>query len=253
MKLSLSIGINNYPNPRNNLSGCVNDASDMADLLFNQYGFEKNYMLYNEEATVKNVKNTIFEILSQEPEILVITNSSHGTRIPNIEGGYQEAICMYDGNIVDYDLKNLINSFNSTTKVIFFSDSCHSAGVTREFLDTMNDYSYYSKAKYLPSEDNIEAFQASSEPTTRAIFDVQDDKNILMAGCKSDQYSYDASFNGRPNGAFTYYVSWFLKDNPNQTYRQLVDNINKYLPCRKYPQCPVIECREENKDDIVFS
>ena len=39
VKLALCCGINKYPNPANNLRGCVNDANDLSEMFFSMYGF----------------------------------------------------------------------------------------------------------------------------------------------------------------------------------------------------------------------
>jgi len=39
MKKALLVGINRYPDPRNELQGCVNDVRQMADTLKTRYGF----------------------------------------------------------------------------------------------------------------------------------------------------------------------------------------------------------------------
>ncbi|HEY5190527.1 MAG TPA: caspase family protein, partial [Candidatus Deferrimicrobium sp.] len=39
MKKALLVGINRYPDPGNELKGCVNDVRQMADTLKSRYGF----------------------------------------------------------------------------------------------------------------------------------------------------------------------------------------------------------------------
>jgi hypothetical protein len=62
---------------------------------------------------------------------------------------------------------------------------------------------------------------------------------LLMAGCQDSEYSYDAYFQGRPNGAFTFVALRELaKLKPNATYRNWYDAIRKALPSQQYPQSP---------------
>jgi hypothetical protein len=258
MKIALCVGINKYPNPANNLQGCVNDANDLASLLKNTYGFNEINMLLDSNANYSNVTNAIAEALAKKPDVFVYTNSSHGTRVPDTTGtepdGYCEAICLYDKFLVDHDFHNILAKADPKTHVIVFSDSCHSAGVTREFLKAMNDSSYVSIPKYLPHPDNIEAFKATMAPTVKAIFEVNESMNeVLLAGCKSDQYSYDANFNGKPNGAFTYYTIQLLKNNPSTTYEDFVKAMTVYLPSSRYPQCPVCETNSNMEKTVIFS
>ena len=258
MKIALCIGVNKYPNPANNLQGCVNDANDFYNLLKSQYGFNEIKMLLDSDATLKNVTDAILNALAQKPDVFVMTNSSHGTRLVDTSGteadGYAEAICLYDKFLMDYDFRKILAQADPKTRVVILSDSCHSAGVTREFLMAMNDFSYVSKPKYLPPPDNMEAIQVSMLPISKAIFEPNPNmKEVLLAGCKSDQYSYDASFDGRPNGAFTYYTMQLLKQNPSITYEGFITDMSKFLPSNRYPQCPVCETNEAMKNTPIFS
>lgn len=258
VKVALCVGINKYPNPANNLSGCVNDAKDNAQNFAEVYKFNKIVMLLDLEATIKNVKDKISELLAMKPDVFVFTNSSHGTRVADTSGteidGYCEAICLYDGFFMDKDIKKLLATADPKTRITIVSDSCHSAGVTREFLLAMNDFTYESKPKYLPPEGNMEALAVGMMPISKAIFEPNEKMSeVLLAGCKSDQYSYDASFNGRPNGAFTYYMNQVLRSTPEITYGDFIRKINQSLPSSRYPQCPVLETNSNMEKTLIFS
>ena len=228
MKVGLCVGLNKYPNPANNLAGCVNDANDFFSLLKDVYKFDNVVTLLDSDATYKNVTDKITELLALKPDVFVYTNSSHGTRIADTTGteddGYCEAICLYDKFLIDHDFRQVLAKADPKTHITVVSDSCHSAGVTREFLMAMNDFSYVSQPKYLPPPDNMDALMVSMSPLTKAIFEPNENMNeVLLAGCKSDQYSYDARFENRPNGAFTYYAIQILRQDPSITYENFVE------------------------------
>lgn len=62
---------------------------------------------------------------------------------------------------------------------------------------------------------------------------------LLMSGCRDDQFSYDASFGGRPNGAFTRVaLDTLAKLQPGATYADWHKEICKLLPSANYPQAP---------------
>jgi len=62
---------------------------------------------------------------------------------------------------------------------------------------------------------------------------------VLLSGCKDEEYSYDACFNGRANGAFTYTALQTLRDLPGHaTYSDWHREIRKILPSADYPQTP---------------
>ena len=81
--------------------------------------------------------------------------------------------------------------------------------------------------------------------------------DLLLAGCKEgpNNFSYDASINSRPNGAFTYYALKALKKlPPDATYAQLHAAVNPaYLPSASYPQSPQIVGSAAARDRKVFS
>jgi hypothetical protein len=61
----------------------------------------------------------------------------------------------------------------------------------------------------------------------------------LISGCKDNEYSYDAWFNGRANGAFTYVALQTLKDlTGTAVYRDWYWKIREILPNVSYPQTP---------------
>jgi hypothetical protein len=60
-----------------------------------------------------------------------------------------------------------------------------------------------------------------------------------LAGCQDTEYSYDAYFQGRPNGAFTFVAIRALAKLPGKaTYRDWFAAIRKVLPSQQYPQTP---------------
>jgi hypothetical protein len=62
---------------------------------------------------------------------------------------------------------------------------------------------------------------------------------LLIAGCQDSEYSFDAYFAGRPNGAFTYVALDSLKKLPkNATYLDWFQKIRKVLPSQQYAQTP---------------
>jgi hypothetical protein len=60
-----------------------------------------------------------------------------------------------------------------------------------------------------------------------------------MSGCLDMEYSYDAYFNGRPNGAFTFVALKALQTlRSGATYAQWHKAVRKLLPSQQYPQTP---------------
>jgi hypothetical protein len=257
-KRSLSYGINKYPDPRNNLQGCVNDAKDWFDVLTNIYGFQ-GQMLLDSQATQKAIIEALGNMIadSKPGDKLALTGSSHGTSVPDGNGdepdGKDEAVCAYDSYIIDDTLRAIISKLNPEVSLTIVSDSCFSGTVTREFLSSMSEPKYM-KPRYLPSDDNVVESLSMSLPTRKRVFYAEDNmKEILLSGCNDHQYSYDAYIGGSYRGAMSYYATKVIRANPNQTYAQFYASLSKELPNSQYPQSPCLEGSVANKNKPLFT
>jgi metacaspase-1 len=258
-KVSFSYGINMYPDPRNNLQGCVNDAKDWANLLTNIYGF-KNILRLDREVTYFAVNEILGNMIAdaKSGDKLVLTGSSHGTSVVDKGGddvdGKDEAVCLYDNIMTDDTFRSIIAKMVDGVSLTIISDSCFSGSVTREFLSSMSEPKYM-KPRYLPPEDCIEANLAISLPKsiTREIFPEENMREVLISGCSDNQYSYDAHIGGSFRGAMSYYATKAIRVNPMQTYAQFYTNLRKELPSQSYNQTPQLESSAANKNKPLFT
>ena len=256
-KLALCIGINDYPGTGSDLSGCVNDANDWAEVLM-QKGFTVK-KLFDKEAKKQNILNEMEKMIrsAEKDDCIVFQYSGHGTYIADEDSdesdGTDECLCPYDlntkGPITDDELYELYISKKPGVRLIIFSDSCHSGTVTR-FAPittpptTAGSNAPQRKVRFLPpatflSEKEasklgmIRTFRRSSPPGRYG--------GLLLSGCQDVEYSYDAFFNSRPNGAFTYVaLSTLKKLKANATYQDWYKAIRAVLPSQQYPQSPNI-------------
>ena len=75
-----------------------------------------------------------------------------------------------------------------------------------------------------------------------------------MSGCQDTEYSYDAWFMGRPNGAFTFVALKALAGLPaSATYRDWHAAVRKKLPSQQYPQSPNLYGTSSMKKWNVFA
>lgn len=254
-KFGLCIGINNYPGTDSDLAGCVNDAKDWAAALKSK-GFAVE-TLFDRKATGKGIRGGIKEVLAKAKggDSVVIQYSGHGSFVPDDDGdepdGTDECICPYDigtkGPITDDELFDLYSVRAHGVRLLVISDSCHSGTVARfapiTTPPTIKGASApQRKVRFLPPEVYLSrkdmaklgsrrARRISSPPGRYAA--------LLMAGCQDSEYSYDAYFQGRPNGAFTFVALRELKRlKSNATYRDWFSAIRKVLPSQQYPQSP---------------
>ncbi len=253
-KYALCIGINDYPGTDSDLNGCVNDANDWANELKDR-GFSVATLL-NSKATAAGITSAISDTIAKAVtgDLVTITFSGHGSFIPDTDGdesdGNDECIVPYDyqrGLITDDTLFTLYSARAHGVKLLVLSDSCHSGTVARfmpistpptasgkgapqrrvRFLPPAT----FLKGKQLARLGSMHNFRRSSPPGRYA--------GLLISGCQDTEYSYDAWFNGRPNGAFTFVALRELRKlKPGATYRQWFDAIRKALPSLQYPQSP---------------
>jgi len=245
MKKAICVGINNYPGIFNDLKGCVNDAKDWSALLQGM-GFETSLIL-DAQATQTNVKTALQDLISttNAGDVAVLTYSGHGTQVSDRTSDendrYDEAICLYDGNVIDDDLRVILDGIHPQATLVVISDSCFSGSVTRI-------------APEPATPRFIHPTVSTAGKMTRRSFLIPETgmPEILISGCSDSEYSYDAEFDGRPNGAMSAYALQMIKQNPNVTYREFHAGLRKLLPSKDYPQSPQLEGSETNKDRKLF-
>jgi hypothetical protein len=137
MKKALIVGMNVYPNPRNNLPSCVDDANAFRRLLLTRYDFpaEQIETYFNEASTLAAIRERLFNWLfkdTAQDDRLVFYFSGHGWRTER-EGVLRECLCLYDDFLFDDELvgKSQGLPMGSLTVVL---DSCHSGGLSKPFF-----------------------------------------------------------------------------------------------------------------------
>ena len=245
MKKAVCIGINNYPGTSNDLNGCVNDARDWSALLQGM-GFETSLML-DAQATRANVKAALQGLISatNAGDVAVFTYSGHGTQVSDASGDesdpYDEAVYLYDGTVKVDELRVILDGIHPQATLVIISDSCFSGSVTRLTAEK-------AKPRFVPP-----TFVTAGKVARRSfLLPEANMPEILVSGCSDSEYSYDAEFNGRPNGAMTAFAIQVIKQNPNVTYREFFAGLRNLLPSKDYPQSPQLEGSDTNKDRKLF-
>ncbi|XP_012449539.2 metacaspase-9 [Gossypium raimondii] len=144
----------NYPNTINKLSGCVNDAKAMREMIVSRFGFDsENVELLTDEpeSTYKPTRANIMAALkkmvvaAKEGDVLLFHFSGHGLvhRIdPHQPPNEGEAIVPCDLNpIFDVDLGQLIQLLPSGSSFTIVSDSCHSGGLIDKSKEQIGPHS----------------------------------------------------------------------------------------------------------------
>jgi len=278
-KRALCVGINKFKHiPQSNwLYGCVNDANDMSALLTSKYGFTAGdvTVLTDAKATKKAVMAKLEAMVSgaEQGKVkhIVFTYSSHGTQVPDTSGDeidkVDEALVAYDlaqaGDqwdlntvLVDDELGALFARVPAGVLVEVYLDTCHSGtglkamdllpGRMPRFLppptpiglDDILDRSVGLETRALPAfrrRPYSKMFRRKGRSTSSA------STPVLFAACAASQTSSDASFKGRSNGAFTYYLLQTLKKSPTASRADLLKGIRSGLKSDRFDQVPQLE------------
>jgi len=158
MRKALLVGINRYPDPGNELKGCVNDVRRMAETLKSRYGFPGDgnmRILTDARATTKGILDGLAWLTAgaSPGDSLVFHYSGHGSQVPDKNGDettdrLDEILCPYDLDwdrpLTDDDLAAACATIPEGVLLTVILDCCHSGTGLRDFAISGNRH-------YLPS------------------------------------------------------------------------------------------------------
>lgn len=264
-KRALCVGINRYPRRDMELRGCVNDAKAWATLLTERFDVARPdvRVITDAKATKAAVLRALGDLLTgaRRGDVLVFTNSSHGTYVADRDGDearYDEAIVPYDGEtdlIVDDDLRTLFADIPAGARLTVISDSCHSGSLTRDpGLETPD----HRRKRYVDpaalGRRSIPDVRRRAVPRRVGNYPESAMNELLLSGCRSDQYSYDARFGRRHHGAMTFHALGVIAASGyHLTYGQLHRRLVPALRDAEYDQEPQLEGRTAFKRRQVFT
>jgi hypothetical protein len=286
MKRALLVGVNDYPGTQNDLQGCVNDITNIYDILVKYFGFASLDigMLSDKRAKKKAILDGLQALIdkSEAGDILVFHYSGHGSQVRDVEGdelkdGLDEIICPYDFDwdgtfIKDDDFARMFKVLKKGVMLEVILDSCHSGTGTREMIldrRSLKDLpatisnesalwasSHCIRPRFLAPPPDI-ALRADEifgkELPLRRIGKGESLNHVLWAACKSDQYSADADVGGKPGGAFTYFFCKHIRDVEGRISRSdLVKRVRASLKHEGFSQIPQLECPEKSRKVEVF-
>jgi len=252
-KKALLVGINDYKEI-NDLSGCVNDVTNIRDVLLKYYGFAVPdiRVLVDKRANKENIIHRLKWLVTgaKKGDILVFHYSGHGTQIRDRKGDDElkdhmdEAICPWGTNwdgglILDVDLYDIFQEIKTGVTLEVILDSCFSGTGTREVIPIKE-----MKIRFLtPPIDiecrNEEGLQVKNIGMKEAI---KKHNHVLWAGCKESQTSADAQIGNTYNGAFTYFFCKHIRKTQGRIIRsELIKRIKASLKYEKFSQVPQLE------------
>ena len=145
-KKALLVGINDYPDPANQLNGCLNDVFRVSEVL-QEMGFDPDEIrvVFNERATSSNLRSRMDWLLSdaKDGDLRFFFYSGHGAQIPSTHDSGEtdhkdECLVTYDFDWTkehSYTDKEFLESYSQLSYGVDFItmlDCCHSGGMTRD-------------------------------------------------------------------------------------------------------------------------
>ena len=248
---ALLVGINAYPNPNNNLRGCINDIVDMENFIASKnkvYAKENIKTLTDKRATKKNIIEHLNWLLlgASAGDQLLFHYSGHGAQLPSKghafeQDGLDEIICPYDFSdadatktaITDKEFAKIFATIPKGVHFVWISDSCHSEDLSRK--QHLASDTRFRRFNHTPQHSvSSPVSSLSAEPTPL--------HGALLSGCASHQLSADAYINNRFNGAFTHYLIKNLNQyGQDASMQDIVKYVNIDLMDNDYDQNPQSE------------
>ncbi|KAI9250198.1 caspase domain-containing protein [Phascolomyces articulosus] len=211
---------------------------------------------------------------AQENDSFFFHYSGHGGYVKDESGdendGYDETIYPLDhdqyegksGQIIDDDMHDLmVRPLPEGCRLTAIFDSCHSGTAldlpyTYSTKGTIKEQNMFKEAGSGLLEAGLAYAMGNREGALSSLMslgkqiinsrDTEEENReqnssaadvIMFSGCKDDQTSADAQEAGKATGAMSYAFTTTLRQNPNQTYQELLNSVRDILRDR-YEQRP---------------
>ena len=264
---ALLVGIDRYANLPYPLSGCVNDAQVLTQLLEDSFGFgpDATSTLLNEQATRERILAELDALVAatEQDDIVVIAYSGHGSQMTDRDrddpDALDETIVPYDSgraphenrDITDDEIYDrLLRLAEKTRFITLLFDCCHSGSVSRD--------GFGDRSRWIPTDDRpaseLPPLPAQLRPRAAGMRDLGpsgwlplSERYVLIAGCRDDESSYEHTVvqdGGEVvvHGALTYFLSQQLVGaRPGTTYRDIFERASPMVTAAFPRQHPQIE------------
>lgn len=170
--------------------------------LFARGGYEARGIL-NHAATIERLRTELVQAADamEADDWLVLTFSGHGGRGTAWGGvGFVETLCLFDGQLPDYDLRVLLSGFKDGVNVVMIFDACHSGGMDRGNRSIRFAPSWVTEQARVSTPAHSGARGRGLEANV-----------MLLAACRPDEVAMD----GEDNGGFTLSLLRTMSDGMN--------------------------------------
>lgn len=265
---ALLVGINKYKIPGSDLNGCVNDVTNVRDILLKYVGFTVKdiRVVVNERATKKGIIDRLKWLVkgAKAGDRLLFHYSGHGSQVRDRDGDelkdrLDEIICPHDMDwdgifIIDDELGEIFSGLPEGVNLDVLLDSCHSGTGTREgFAIERLPAELSFKPRFLQPPLDIQCRVEDDLPVKKILKGNNPLNHVLFAGCRDNQTSADANIGGSYNGAFTYYLCKHTRETQgNITRMELIKRVRASLKFNGYSQIPQIECAKVKRNKRIL-
>lgn len=250
-KRALLFGLNYLHDSSAALSGCINDARNLKELLTEHMGYRaEDIVMCTDESELKPTRNVMLRLLldlclythRRHVDQIFISYSGHGTSVADTgeldeEDNRDEALVPLDfrvnGVIRDDELGALIRQVHPRTDVIILVDACHS-GSAMDF-----PYRYISGQKY--------AIEKDVEIPCRA---------VMISGCRDHEtaqevwsFNDDKKISGLMTSAFVHALS---HHNYDITCWKLIKYLQDHITSLNAPQRPQLSASRKLSETSIF-
>ena len=229
---ALLVGINEYHNPKDRLSGCINDINGWKDCLAAQAaatGYEfRPLVLKDELATRQAIMTAFSEHLSKakQEDSAVFCFSGHGSYIAGqktfgqMPDEINQTLVCWDsrteGNrdLVDKEISNLVAKVaEGNPQIALILDCCHSGSASRDrdvverqlepqWLEASQQDFYSSGATSNATQQGVET-EVSRAVGGDAGFVQREGRHVLLAACHEIETAKEIRVDGVSRGAFS--------------------------------------------------
>ena len=256
--LSLHIGVNQLDTGHYGLNvpplnACHNDAHEM-EKFAHFLKYDVHGVLLDDQATRTAVQDAINAIAGQldADDAFLLTFSGHGSQVPEKTGlgqadeddGLEETWCLFDGMLLDDELRLLFSKFAPGARIYVVSDSCHAGTAAHEWIHAFWGYirnfveSEGFRFRHLREalqEDiykkNRNFYRALQENLAGEPYSGIKASVCLLAACQDNQRAIEDPFQGRFTSAFLYAYENHFSGN----MRHLHKEISKHLRAIQSP------------------
>ena len=245
------------PRAWKNLTGAVNDATRMREILIARFGFEESNikMLSDQQAKRQAIIDTINSQLvekSSAGDVAFFYYSGHGSRVRNSlsdeSDRLDESIVPADAakgvrDIRDKELRDLFNAvIDKGADLTAVFDSCHSGSITRGAAGTLTD-----AVRMLPIDPrDVKDDTRAPSPWERGA--------LVLSAAQQDQLAHETTDAfGVRGGVFTISLTQALQaSDPGEPAQNLFRRVKALIKASGKVQEPVLEGSETRKRQNLF-